>query len=254
MIISDTKEFIFIHNPKTAGTSIRRALLRFDGRQDFYWLYHQSAALGRELDKAHMALDDFRIEFPKDYELVSKYFVFMFVRNPYDRMVSSYNETANRKLSLATTPRAIATYLRDLNKFILESCSERSIRYEFALRFFMPQHAMCGFGDQCVANFVGKVEELERSLNAVRELAQLPADTFRSIEKVNARNKSFRALDLLSRDSIAHVNALYARDFEQFEYAVETPDAAGDLEPTAHLLTALFRRLNPFSFDRVTRT
>lgn len=242
VIISDRKQFVFLHNPKSAGTSIRRALLKFDDRDDFYWKHHVSRALGRKLDKAHMAADDFRQEFPADFELLGKYFVFMFVRDPYDRAVSAYNEMAERSLGIATTPGAMARHLRRMNDFLSERCTEDSIRYDFDLRFFVPQHAMCFQGGACLADYIGRFEDLDEGLSKVTELAKLPDNAFAGLAKANRRNRDFQAIDLLTPESIARINMLYERDFTEFGYAQVSPGSASLAQPGSQLLAALKRR------------
>ena len=80
-MINHKKKSIFIHIPKTAGTSI-------------------SEALGEPKDHAHLSIVDLieaeakkKFTFrPRRKRIVEKYFKFAFVRNPWDRMVSLYFE------------------------------------------------------------------------------------------------------------------------------------------------------------------
>jgi sulfotransferase famil protein len=250
VIVSDSRKFIFLHNPKAAGTSIRKALLPFDSRDNFYWKFQDSRALGRKLDKAHMAADDFRVEFPDDFARAKDYFVFMFVRDPYDRAVSAYNETIDRALSVLTTRGAMEKYARALNRFILEKCDERSIRYDFDMRFFVPQYAVGHASSEEITDYVGRFEELDNSLAEITRLAGLPEDTFRNIARANARNRDYEPMALLSPEAIARINTLYARDFETFGYEVRSPDSAKGVEPSSQILTALQKRFRFLSRRR----
>ena len=61
MIIGDIHEFIFIHIPKCAGTSVRSALFQHETRNNYYWYHHQIPGARDEdpkplIDKAHMPL------------------------------------------------------------------------------------------------------------------------------------------------------------------------------------------------------
>lgn len=84
MIINDEFRFVFVHIPKTAGTSIRNALKTIPGSRAFKGAdpeskptKHSSLQLARERDGRLSA------EFEK-YRCIS------FVRNPWDRFVSLY--------------------------------------------------------------------------------------------------------------------------------------------------------------------
>jgi hypothetical protein len=74
MHISQSKKFVFVHNPKTAGLSTLKAL-GFSDNPPSSALYHIRPAEARE----------------RIFQLTwSDYFSFAFVRNPWDRMVSLY--------------------------------------------------------------------------------------------------------------------------------------------------------------------
>lgn len=101
MLVSDQKQFIFVHISKTAGTSIRAAL--------------DSYAIKTPSSKWHSLLR--RFDLPKDYqrykfsrhaflsvaerklpfEEYQRYFKFAVVRNPWDRLVSGYHSTHGLK-------------------------------------------------------------------------------------------------------------------------------------------------------------
>ena len=68
--ISHTHRCIFIHIPKAAGSSIKNEL-------------YDSPYGG-----SHASAQEFRILFPKEYK---SYYKFAIVRNPWDRLVSTYN-------------------------------------------------------------------------------------------------------------------------------------------------------------------
>ena len=70
-MINHKHKFIYLHTPKTGGMSIGSALFEALGIEDNYQSFH-------------IHYDDLNKEILKDY------FVFTFVRNPWDRIVSDY--------------------------------------------------------------------------------------------------------------------------------------------------------------------
>ena len=74
MLISNKRNFIFVHVPKVAGTSVRKVLSPFCKVTNYGKQKHASAASIREM-------------FPKEF---ADYYTFAIVRNPWDWEVSAY--------------------------------------------------------------------------------------------------------------------------------------------------------------------
>ncbi|MDX1804878.1 MAG: sulfotransferase family 2 domain-containing protein [Alcanivorax sp.] len=100
MLISEHKQFIFIHIEKTGGTSVR-AVLREHAipRPQSRW-YSLLRQAGLPRDYRHyrfpthcgLSLVQSRLP-PEDYQ---RFFKFAFVRNPWDRLVSEYNAALHK--------------------------------------------------------------------------------------------------------------------------------------------------------------
>lgn len=75
MIVSQRYKFIFVHNPKVAGTSITDALSHFNDFDDI-------------ADSKHETINQF---FQRCNVHSTSYYVFGFVRNPWDRLSSFYH-------------------------------------------------------------------------------------------------------------------------------------------------------------------
>jgi hypothetical protein len=85
MIVSHTYKYIFIHVSKTAGSSIQKLLHRHNNKKDICIGIPGNGAIVGMND--HATIEQVRNAYPREYD---EYFKFAFVRNPWDRMVSSY--------------------------------------------------------------------------------------------------------------------------------------------------------------------
>ena len=87
----DTQKIIFIHTPKTAGTSISKAL------------YGSSPW--------HFSLDELNFI---NHNKVQYYFKFGFVRNPISRLISTYNYS---KYWIKKNPKTSISFMKNIGSF-----------------------------------------------------------------------------------------------------------------------------------------
>ena len=81
---SRKQKIIFIHIPRTAGTSIAWALKEYS--DDFQYPIDERNNLTQ-----HWTYDEYKNELKKKYnEDINDYFVFTIVRNPWDRLISHF--------------------------------------------------------------------------------------------------------------------------------------------------------------------
>ena len=106
MLISTEKNFLFVHIPKTAGTSIRANLRPYCVRTRKFGPVKLLSKLGLA---PNWRWDHFRIHTPLIVaeqrlppELYDRLLKFAFVRNPWDRLVSQYHWRRRRKYRFNT--------------------------------------------------------------------------------------------------------------------------------------------------------
>lgn len=206
MRVSDARRVLFVHVPKTGGSSIDRIFdaevpdsRRVPGRQ-------RHAPYGRLL-AAEPELAD--------------YWSFGFVRNPWARMVSWWTMLGGVfERAEAGHPGALAKierfpevwltegeYRHDFERFILEGTEKLP-------KVGRPQVATLTARGRLV-DFVGRLETFDRDLAVVRERLGLPA-----VEAVPHVNRSKHGhyrdyYDDATRDQVARV---FAADIEAFGY------------------------------------
>jgi hypothetical protein len=209
MLLSLEKNFIFIHVPKTAGTSVTRALRPWSLKpQRTQWrrlLSHlpvrekpQNAFL-RQHDKASWVKHKLPAEI---YDRACKFAV---VRNPFELAVSTYyfrrDYLSGRRRNRARV-LDFKTFLRYLER------KNRLVRVD-QTSWISDRHG------NLIINEVLRFETLTDQFNALVEQLGLPGEVKLPRANVNAPY-DYRAVYDDEAESI--VRRLYFRDFERFSY------------------------------------
>jgi len=216
MIISERSSFIFIHNPKCAGTSVRLALSDYDTTGGAFWAHDDWN--GRPIFNAHMPLFMFRSRYPQYFALMSTYLSFMFVRHPYERTVSAFNELHRELSPKSGDPASEAAYTAALNKFICKISETSLYRNPGRYRHFLRQSDFAYIGAKCHADVIMKVEEWPHCLKKLGVFLPAVADAMRSAEKHNVRPLARQHRSFLTPGAIKVINDIYAHDFDLFGY------------------------------------
>ena len=221
MIVSDSHRFIFIHNPKCAGTSVRRCLSQYDTLGSKFWrkVDHR---LPRK-DMAHMEMQYIYDFYPEIWEKMQSYFVFGFCRHPMRRLVSGFNETHKALYKEAVEyPESLATYRCVFNAYCQRFLRETIDNFPFT--HTLPQHRMFYQGNKCRADLVLKIEEFsETSLIRMfpfideRVCSDL-AKAIHAKNRMNVKEFPLQAAQLLDDVVLENVYQYYKRDFQIFGY------------------------------------
>lgn len=207
MLVSE-HGILFIHIPKTGGTSVERAIMRsfpdlFDLSSEAMYYNNLCPAEYRRycLDgRSHKPISYFR-KFP-EYQACFK---FAFVRNPYDTLLSHYKYVQYLP--------ARGRHYRDFGHLIewLESGRDEMIyRSENPYHLF-PQSDFIGDGSEL--DFVGRCENLRDDFGIVAKKLGLRV---RTLERMN-QTPSKPGREIMT-PYLDFINAYYARDFELFGY------------------------------------
>ncbi|MEM7233719.1 MAG: sulfotransferase family 2 domain-containing protein [Planctomycetota bacterium] len=205
MLISDEKKFIFVHVPKTGGSSMSQAL--------------QPVSLERQSSRWYSLLRKFGL--PRDYrkfrflthghlrsverimppEIYKEYFKFAFVRNPWDRLVSEYNalmhQPNNRRYRRVAKLDGFKGYLEYEAPRIVDS----------QVDMLLDSRGEIG------VDFVGRFENLAADFQHVCERVGLETD----LGHVNAhKHASYRTF--YTDETREFVRKYWHRDIEAFDY------------------------------------
>lgn len=211
MLYSKEKSFLFIHIPKTAGTSIRSVLAPYSGRSGVFnfigrrlenhpnFCYKTGLARRRTYD-AHITYQDIENVLPKSE--LERLFKFCITRNPYDRAYSYYlhvlnhpNHTVYEQIKSYGSFRVMLEHLEEIKEpsqksYIINSRGEISV------------------------DFVGSLEDVSHDFREICKSLDIPLDLLP--RKNSRKHKDYR--DVYDNNNWRYIADYYEEDFELFGY------------------------------------
>ncbi|SHO45753.1 sulfotransferase family 2 domain-containing protein [Desulfopila aestuarii] len=233
MIISHNYKFIFIHIPKCAGTSIRNCLLELDPEAVSYWGNAWALDQDCHVDAAHQPIENL-VKNRDLLRMFRKYFVFAFVRNPYERFLSSLAEFGRER----SDPLNLSDIL-ELLPSLTPNAFLKNVRYIH----FCPMHYFTHIGNKRWVDQIYDFANLEAGLLRFSQTIGISPDKILPLPSLNiSKNVRQPSVDVLTNKVIAAVNNIYHQDFELFGYSsIETVNR-----------TQSFNQTSPFAEIRAT--
>jgi hypothetical protein len=232
MILSIKHKFIFIHIPKTGGESITDKMRwhmtkerRYEDLQDFiYW------GSDDKTDLAHIYQSILESYVPRN--MISKYFKFCIVRNPYNRCYSAYKDLflgAKNKHAVKSSygvwvgkynkPSSFSEYCKMLGKVSSNTPTIYNIHV-------IPQYMYIYNGNKKRMDYIGHYETMDKDMKHIYEKFKLQKELW--FDKPNTYNikvdnlkKSY--MKELSHEDIHLINSVYFADFILFDYPIVIP-------------------------------
>lgn len=205
-MICQQNKYIFIHIPKTAGTSIELALQV--NKSDLGWVDKY------KLWKQHRTIGQIKKFYIPDIE---GYYKFSFVRNPWDRAVSDWKYFTYQEC-ISFEGYRVELKSQTLKDYLL--CTGGYEKYNHL-------HSPSGRGDHwalqynfinidgidCM-DFIGKFENLQEDFNKVCDKIGIPRQQLQHVNKTNHKHYT----EYYDDETRAIVAEKYAKDIEYFGY------------------------------------
>ena len=219
-----SKEYLFCHIPKTAGSSIN-VLLRKNkkyiirGHPPTYIIKQNDIIVTKVTLSEHyrMVLDGRQINHILDFNPLNvrsqpnytNYFSFAFVRHPYSRILSAYNYLINGGGN-NILDKSQSIILKRYNGFdnVIDNLGYLK---NIIIHLIEQRHYVCDENDKILVNFIGKYENLNEDLITLSpELINIP--------HVNrTKNNHLTQLSLTNYHK-EKIYEQYKKDFEIFNY------------------------------------
>jgi hypothetical protein len=212
MPVSHEHRFVFVHIPKTGGTSVEAALgvhgdWRFEDRETLFGRIRSPDLVARGFPTRflqHLTLPEIRSLLP-DHE---EYFSFAFVRNPWDRMVSTWSHPDGQLVRMAHNRNV------ELRGLPFEEFLARTADLEHV--HLRPQHEfVLDEAGRPLVDFVGRFETIAADFREVCRRIGVE-------RRLPHRNRSDRPVrdyrDAYTERTRQLVGERYRRDAEAFGY------------------------------------
>jgi len=219
MLISHSRQFLFVHVAKTGGTSVRTALrkYRWSGR------YAPALLVTSLISQATRPRHRLGVKFPRHAKAVAAkemlpepvydaLFKFVFVRNPWDLQVSSWHHICRESPDSIPGIRGFGDFLR--YKFD----SQRP--YDFMLdisRELQSDYIVDLHGNRIV-DYIGRYESLQGDFDAVCDRIGVPRVVLPHARRAVDREDYRRYYDDAARELVAKH---YAADIARLGYSFD---------------------------------
>lgn len=206
MVINHKYNFLFIHIHKTAGSSIRDALLALEGSE---FIAH---------NHTHLSWID--------YDSYKDYYKFSFVRNPWDRLVSWYfgilklKANNNFQKYIKSCCSNFSQFL-NCNEVIKEKiCCKNEVLSRLKTNYYKSisynqLDYISDLDNKIIVDFIGKFENLNNDWNSL--LKNLSIKNFNLSFKNKGYHKNYKEYYANVSD-IEKVRLMYKKDIDYFKY------------------------------------
>ena len=214
-------KLIFIHIPKTAGSSIQNSLIKnykliYEGTDKFF--DHIKMSKNIKFNDKEIKIIDFKRHLPLDIIKFSNFSqkkpIVAFVRNPYSRAVSLYFECLRSE-----------KYLKELNmtqKTSYDEFLEILIRKKYW--FTMPMIDWIGEENLNKVDFIGKFESLNEDIKKLKQKLNINLN-LKLHNYNNSIGKKYSPPNYVTfyknKDNIEKIKKIFFQDLKIFKYNFE---------------------------------
>ncbi len=215
------ENIVFIHIPKTAGSSIQNSLINrhkliYEGTSSYY--EHISADDNMTLPKTNIKAKSFKRHLPLELIRLSKFHVskpiITFVRNPFSRAVSLYYECIRSEF-----------YRKELK------LNEKSTFYDFLTSinneqywFTLPMIDWIGENNLKKIDYLGKFETIDKDVYLINKKLKIDIKLkhHNYNNSIGSKYSPSNYINHYKKDiTLNLVEQIYKKDFQVFDYSFE---------------------------------
>jgi len=215
-IVSHSKKFVFIHIPKTGGRAIEKYFYKFLSENDIVgknFQHCQNFKIGTKIIGQHERFDKIQMFVPE----ANNYFSFIFIRNPWSWIVSSYTMLSNFS---STTKKEnkfsnFRDYIENLYKYKKENYKDKILKIR--LKNIDKIQFMVNMNNKIDIDFIGRFEFLQKDFDEIKSIIGLKDEE--DLKNYNGRTKHFPYKEYYrTQDLIDKVGFLCQEDIEYWGF------------------------------------
>jgi len=214
MVISHRKKFIFVHNYKVAGTSLRRSLRKYDDKSPLKsplqsklpLLFGIYPRIYSNNYPTHITTAELKEQLP--LEIFESYYKFGFVRNPWDWQVSLYSFMCKNEKHFQ---HELAKSMSGFEEYIHWRVNEE-VRLQ--RRFFYDEDG------NCLVDHIGKIENLADELGFLSNKLNLNL----RLHHLNKSRDDNKYKKMYTKETLDMVTNAFKEDIETFGYEIPELD------------------------------
>jgi len=211
-MISHQHRCIFVHVPKTGGSTIEDIIWPGERTEEQLWMGFVSRFRNKHQTGGLQHLLARQIKAEVGAEIFESYFKFAFVRNPWDKAVSQYAFMANRpdlrEMIGMKEDDSFAEYLKKTER-------HAHVQWEKQIEFLRDENG------RILVDFVGRFETLDRDARIIFKRIGIKCG---SIPVTNASRRG-KYIDYYDDASREWIETHFAEDIQAFGYQFEAEPA-----------------------------
>jgi hypothetical protein len=202
MVVCHRRKIIFVHIPKTGGTSVEEMLTDYG----MFTLEFHGVLGGRALH--HFTAIELMSALGKN--MFNNYYKFAFVRNPYEKMVSEYYWCRIPGVGFRNKQS-----FNDFIKYVENIVKNKKFYTNIYHDHFIPQYYFIFNNKQLLVNDVYKFEDIKIALPLIKEKLKIRGPILHTNKN---RFKSNADKLVLTDEQKEKIYNLYKIDFDVFNY------------------------------------
>ncbi|MDH3281318.1 MAG: sulfotransferase family protein [Gammaproteobacteria bacterium] len=221
MLISDSHRFIFVHIPRTGGTSVKNALNPVSVKCTYARWEKWLTRFGLIRDyrhfrfRTHCTLVDIQRHVPRD--IFDAYFKFTIVRHPWSRLKSEYRFLFLGSDLHNNRRRRRHRWIDRVNSF--EDFVLQRINHPNAFQFDMVKASSGSLG----IDFAGRTEQLQHDFDVICDRLNVQADLAHDNKARTGPGIARPAVDTTSTEVRDFFLEHWRRDLQEFDYREPFP-------------------------------